>query len=412
MKILIRWQHGSFRVNLSLRDQIPKLVQLIADTLSIDKSKVTLYYDFNYKKPVPESGNLFNAKISDQTILYAWILPPLPDVKFAQMCTPADPQSQYLDKDEQLDSSLRNAASEFSNRTVTPALIEHRESLKPKIFCQEESSCYAFRVADVALQRFRLTDFSSHRLIFLFGRVNKITGKVTAHVGLEPVQINYSDRVDISPNFDITIPIEIASYFGMECVGMAISHPGDMKHPMTSYMVRLAAQYQNMFSEYFTTLSVYPITVKGKPSQAVEAFQVSDAAMRLDSELYFVDPNPSETEVLFKEPLRVYDMKKTQIDVNYLLCAIRVRQTKSKIPIHSFPYPSAVPSLLDLKKHLEDNEYCPSWYYLFDFNLLVFLQTQNIVSSDEMQVIVKNIVDKKDIPDLILRKIHNAVANL
>jgi len=326
------------------------------------------------------------------------------------MGTPVDPQAQYLGENEKDNQSLRKISQLFSDRTVTVGMIEHRENLKPKIFCQDESSCYSFRIAKTALQRFRLTDFKTHRIIFFYGRINKTTGKVTVHAALEPQQVNYPDHVELSPDFDMTIPLEIASYFGMECVGMAISHPGDMKHPVTSYIVRMAAQYQNMFSEYFTTLSLYPITVQGKPSQSAEAFQVSDAAMRLDSEQYFVDPNPSETEVQFKEPLRVYDAKKTKVDVNYLLCAIRVKECESKIPNHDFPYPSVSPSLIDLKKYLEDHEFCPTWYYFFDFNLLVFLAMNEILSMDQIQTIVNCIIAKNEVPQDIVKIVTNSVS--
>ena len=188
----------------------------------------------------------------------------------------------------------------------------------------------------------------------------------------------------------------------MQCVGMAISHNAKKQYPIFSYMARLAAKYQNKFGEYFTTLSIFPNEETHEIS--VEAYQVSDAAMRLDSEHYF-EEDPSETEVKIKEPLKVGNQMKEKFDVNWLLCALRVKKTNSKFPLHSFPWPQQKPTIVDLQKHFENNLFCPSWYALFDFNLLTFLLHHEIVSPEEMEIIVKSIIASSEIPEKIMNKI-------
>jgi hypothetical protein len=304
---------------------------------------------------------------------------------------------------------MKMVQSEFGRNAVSLAFFAHRDSLKPHLDRQEESSCYALRIGQEAIKRFQTiaiqTDFAAHRLTFLFGRINKRTGKITVHVTVEPPQRNFPDRVEIEEWFNLDSAIKIAKEFTMECCGMAISHRGDPKYPMTSYMVQLAARYQNLYGEYFTTLVATP---SGESDIGMEAFQVSDATMQLDSEKWFLPPtNPHELN--FRDEVFVCGARKKMADVNICLCAVRVRHTHSKFPNHEFPAPSQSPRILDLKMHFQDHEFCPNWYHLFDFNLLLFLEVSGICRLSEVQAIVPVLLQQQDLPDELMEKIERAI---
>ena len=101
--------------------------------------------------------------------------------------------------------------------------------------------------------------------------------------------------------------------------------------------------------------------------------------------------------------------KKNEADVNLFLCAVRVRLTSSKFPNHSFPSPSQNPSKIDLKMHFENNEYTPSWFQFFDFNLLVFFENYKVFGDETENIvntIISNIISKNDISETILEKLH------
>lgn len=400
-------------MEVALSDPARKLYKLISDHVQIPADDLALYRDPQYSAKIDlrQNVNIMNLKLKNGMILYLKINTELKSkVPTAEMAVPIETGKDYLAEGEQMTPEMRRFQSEFGPRAVSIAFFEHRESLKPRIDSQEESSCYAFRIGEEAIKRFQAIafqeGFATHRITFLFGRINEITGKITVHCSCEPPQVNAADHVEISPDFDITIPVAVAEQFGMKCVGMAISHkPSDEKYPMAPYMAQLAGFYQNYFGEYFTTAVVMP---RGDSDVVVEAFQVSDACMKLDADKYWVEAKTPNT-VAFREELWVGGMKKKEADVNFLLCAVRVRQTKSKIPCHSFPSPSQNPSKLDLKRHLSDNEFCPNWRKLFDFNLLVYLAMQSILSiKSDIPAIVSAIISKDEIAEGFMALIEGA----
>ena len=222
-------------------------------------------------------------------------------------------------------------------------------------------------------------EFDTHRLIYLFGRVDEAKGKTTVHCGLEPPQKNYKDSVEVSPNFLMDAPIKIASFFGMRLVGMAVSHNGTDKLPMPQYLINLAAEHQIKYGEYFTTLIVLP---KGSSNTEVVAYQVTDAVVNLKKKGFIIQ-SKKENCIAFNEDVRVFGKKSRTCDCNLCLCAVRVRNVSSKISSHDFPSPSAQPTIEDVQHYLKDNEYCPNWRKFFDFCFLVFIIMERIVSFHE-----------------------------
>lgn len=417
MKFAIRWARGVIRVDVNLGDQMMKVLQEICGKYKLDYRYCQLFYDELYTKPIPVNGSVQNARIKPMSFVFMKVDTTIPDdIKFAQMTLSTNIGSQFLAEGEKMTPEMKRIQAEYGPRAVSAAFFEHKQSLKPKIEYQDESSCYAFRIGEEAIKRFRIIafqeNFATHRITFLFGRINEVTGKITVHVSCEPQQVNEPNHVTISDSFDPTIPLQIAECFGMKCVGMAISHQPNSKMPMTPYMVQLAAFYQNMYGEYFTTLVVTP---QENNEISVEAFQVSDAAMQLDREQIWnpVDFTKETKEITFKEELFVYNSKKKSADVNLFLCAVRVRLTHSKFPSHSFPCLSQNPTLIDLKKHLDENEFCPSWRQLFDFNLLVFIVANDIFTIEhDIPIIVNDIIQKQEIPSVYMEMIQNIIASI
>lgn len=413
MLIEIRWPRGSFRITVDETDKLYLLREKISQKIQVKPENIIIKTPKNIQTTTSSSLKLTVASsgITDHSIIDVFVKEKLPDTPICKMGIPVNYQEQYYQSNEKDDFFLKKIQSLYGPRVVTTSLIEHFDNLKPQINYQEESSTYAIRVSEESLSRFRVLsgNFSVHMLIFLFGRINKISGKVTVHTSIAPQQINYADHVEIDPSyFQLEkIVLSIAKELGMECVGMAVSHPCKKNYPIPPYLARMMAKFQNLFGEYFTTLSCHP-DENNSNVQVFEAFQVSDAAMKIDARGYFLDKDPSPTEVGLTEPLKVDSIKKSQFDVNWLLVSTRVRYTKSKIPLHSFPWPNSHPTLLDLKNHLDENNYCPLWYTLFDFSLLIFLESSLILNKDQMKILIRSILTMNEIIPSITDAINKA----
>lgn len=399
MKIGIRWPKGTIRLEIEPNDGVKLLLKKISEKIQIEAKYLVLYHDEKLTDLIDISGSCMRAHIENGSFIFLKVNSVLPEVPVATMTAPVDAQEEYLDSAKEIPANLKRIRQDYGTKTITPAFLEYKESLKPSITEQDDSSCFAIRIGEEPLKLFQKeavkSAFLTHRLAFLFGRINKISGKITVHCFLEPHQINQSDRVTLTEEFDPTICLAIARQFKMSLVGMAISHrPVNEKYPMTEYMIKMAAMYQNMFGEYFTTLIVMP-TKEG--SIEVDAFQVIDSAMKLESFDLFAE-SEDQTHILFKEPVKVLQKKLTKIDCNLLLCAVRIRQTKSRFLSHSFPHPSTNPSIVNLNQYITDNLYSPPWYAMFDFNLLYFCVARQLIPLEEMLLVVDLIVLKEDIP--------------
>ncbi|OHT12190.1 hypothetical protein TRFO_18085 [Tritrichomonas foetus] len=418
MKINVIWNYGSIRLDILYQDKMQDVLKNIGNQINIDPRFLSLYFDCKFDRMVKDRGSVLNAKIQDKSTLYLKItnskrIEKPENLKICSMTERTDTYKDYLGPNEkELTPEMKRVQQDFSKFTISTAFFEHKNRLLPHIDFQDESSCYAFRIGEECMKRFQSiafqTNFSTHRIGFLFGRINETTGKVTAHVLMEPPQENNYDRVIITDNTSLDCALEIAKDFGMKCVGMAISHQTDSKYPMTSYMIEKAAYYQNLFGEYFTTLVVMP---RGEEDVIIEAFQVSDAAMRCSKEKLFAETD-SDKIIKFNEPIFTCNIKQNEADVNLFLCAVRVRLTESKFLNHTFPSLSQIPSPLDLKMYFVDKEFSPTWYQMFDFNLLTYLLISRVLSKGEIDDIIARIVAKQDIQEEVMAKIHRTYSNL
>lgn len=155
MKIAVRWAKGTIRVEINLNDPVKLLLQKISDQLKIEPKFLVLFLDENRQKLIDTSGSCLRAHIENGSFIYLNILTSLPDVPVAQMVSKVDIQEEYVKSGEKLPAHLQRVRDDYGSKTVTPAFLEYRESLKPAIIEQVESSCYAIRIGQEPLKVFQ-----------------------------------------------------------------------------------------------------------------------------------------------------------------------------------------------------------------------------------------------------------------
>jgi hypothetical protein len=187
---------------------------------------------------------------------------------------------------------------------------------------------------------------------------------------------------------------------GLQCVGMAVATQYNKLIPLPPYLIQRAAEFQNVFGEYFTTLVVLP----HQGQFSTDAYQVTDAAVRMSKEGYFRQTDDPSV-ISFTEELFCCGVMRKELrddDVKILLSDVRVHQRRSKIPIHEFLSPAADPTIHDLAAYLQKHELEPSWYKFFDFNLLVFLAAKCGIKVDgDLRILIDCILAKRDVPESI-----------
>ena len=440
-KIGIRWARGMLKIDVEPSMTIGKLLFEVCQTIKIPQINCKLFRSCSPKSKfideLDENRTIADEKIKRGDIIYldvpTQIIPQnIPVAQQGIKCY--DIINEFHKDNEKIPQIVKNLQSEYGPRVIAAPFYDMKERGVPQITYQTESSCYAFRVAEEAIKRFQYISLQDHcrvhRVLLLFGRLDKISGKVTIHCSVQPTQICYEDHFEISPTFNEDLCCEVADMFGMKLLGMAVSHPKILEKkkeneqlykkikedkdedekgveiPMPTYLIELAAKYQAKFGEYFTTLAITP--VKGKDILHIEAFQVTDAVVKL-TQMQLIDDDILKAledyyKVYFKQDIRVFEQKRKFCHVNLCICAVRIRKVKSKIPSHAFPTLAACPTDTDVQMYFKDNEYCPSWRKFFDFNLLVYMANNGIELST-IKEIVKSIINMEDVPRRILDRI-------
>lgn len=405
VKIYVRTPVGGavFRINFS--DLVKDLIAKVGEYFKLDPQKIQLFVDQGYKQKIDEGLIILKSKIPNinkYPYIYANYTGEIPKNGSLRNNKNNEEDDSIYKEAEKLDE-VKDLKKMFGQNAFGVAHLEYKKRKLPTIDDQPEGSCYKITIAREAMQPFASTafteHFASHRLAFLFGRINKKTGNVTVHCLMEPEQINYPDHVELSPDFDITIPNQVAGILGMECVGMAISHKFETDQPFCEYMLRLAAKYQNTFGEYFTTVCVRP-NPDDKNTTELRAYQVKDAAMKIDKKQWFVDSDDPSWCKFDRDVHNLYisDAYANKAQVNMLVCAVPKKcSCKSKIPGHKFPSPSSYPTAAALASYLSENSDFPTWLKLFDFNLLIFLLKNKVVPEDDFKIIIDSILKMENL---------------
>jgi hypothetical protein len=398
----------------------------IAEEIGVPPDKITIWRHQDYEEryaadpnyaPVPRTGNFANARLKPDQVLFMEVLVPLPEQPIATSVQAADQTAAFLAKTEKPTQGMLAVTSVFGAHAIGVAHLEHRDLHKPHITRQEVSSCYAIRVSfDVLRPLIAVAfgeGFQNHRIAYLFGRKQVITGKVAVHWAFIPQQNAGPEMVEVAEQEQLSVPRAIAQHFGMELVGCAVTRPYTDILPFRPYLIKLAARHQ-LANEHFATLVIMPIE-GGKT--AIDAYQVSDAAMKLVGDGYLVDTEKPDA-LAFKEDLKFCQFRRREIadsDLNLLLVPIRVRhpnRTRIAERKDHFPPLSLGATPLDLARYLTDNEYAPDWHRLFDFDLLTYLVEKRAVTIEsELPVLVDAIIKKKEVPREIMRKVMKASAS-
>ncbi|EAX88940.1 hypothetical protein TVAG_375880 [Trichomonas vaginalis G3] len=417
MKIGIQWARGKIKLEVDPNEPIQSVINRFAESIKTEPNYVVLYKILGqngYEGRLDNKLTVGESNLHNFDMTYAKLLTEkLPDVEYGNSLGKAFAISDFIKQDTIIPEHIKEFTSEFGPKAVNVQFFELADSLIPQVINQTESSTYAIRVGVEAIKRFQIVSlnehFKNHRMMFLFGRVDKITGKVTVHCGMEPPQFNSPDHFTIVPEFEMLRPCQIAQSFGMQCVGMAVAHNYGPKLPLPGYLLKLAAHFQVKFGEYFTTLVFMP---NGTNNIEVNAYQVSDAVTKLENLGLIEEPKSYSDQkeiglIRFKKDVRVSGAKKRFCNVNFCLCAVRVRKVNSKIPSHDFPSPNSKPTKTDLIRYLDDNEYSPTWRKFFDFNFLVYLVSQELITIKDIGDISTSIVTMTDIPKRIVKKVEN-----
>lgn len=299
---------------------------------------------------------------------------------------------------------------------------EHLKIMKKKeieVELQSSQSSTLLVLGSPCLNNFinksRKDNFKVHRIAFLFGRINKKTGQVTVHCSYEPPQSNNKNHVYF--NHDLNLPIKVAEMFNMECVGMAISRNSELNDKdqssenvnlLTRYVMTLAAEFQGVINQYFTTVIITPVD---NNQESCQAYQVVDALVELRKNNLISDNSLSSKCIGFTKLVKVGEKYCSECERESVSLIVGIKESLSKIPVHDFPPASEYPTEKSLSHYIETHSY-PPWIQFFDFNLLCFLLENQVITEEEMKLLVNSIIEMKDPSVLIKRKINKyAFAN-
>jgi hypothetical protein len=413
----VSWPRGTIELELKPGAHTDQVYHDVAQKAKLAEDDFELYVDAEFRKLIPRQRQRFmNLRIKSGSTFYMKVLIDLPEEVVRQDAAATDLNREYLGDKEKPTIGMRSVQDMYGSRAVGIAHFEHRNALRPRLGDQTCGSCYAVRVGQEVLKPLMTAAvrerFSVHRVIFLFGRIDVVPGKVTVHASYAPRCTCTAHDFTLANADELDLPSAVAKVLGMQVVGMAISRPYVKDLPMAPYMIQLAAHYQNVYSEYFVTLVVTQPTEHEPPS--AEAFQVADGAMKVDKLDLWAEPRQSNS-LRFKEPILIHDGFKEEVVGSYLnlfLLALRLRTRPSRIPLHVFPSLGADPGVPDLRNHLNDRPWCPNWYALFDFNLLIFLAHDETITMDQLAQIVAAITKMEEVPRPIWKKIEARAATV
>lgn len=415
MKVLVRHPCGSFKIDVNEDMMVNDFIKLCSDKLKIEPKNISVFADFASTLRLDESRLLKECEVKNATTLYLQISN-VAKREFIRENLVVDRSKGdnlmpkfFTNGGNEMPFHLKKLRREFGGNAVTVDFYNFRDQQLPYIDYQEESSCYAIRISKESITRFQKlllqSRFDKDKILLLFGRINEYTGKVTVHCSLEPHQDVYENGIYLKDRDEVELAIDVAAEFGMRIVGMVIGHNGKPTLPITNHIALMAAEYQYLYGEYFTTVVFIP---KGLDDLEVQAFQVTDSLVKLFSKSLISMEQPSDPSLIaFNAPIMTMGTKQTTCHINLCLCAIRIRETTSKVISHSFPSLSADPTELDYSRHISDNELAPTWYQFFDFNLLVFLRIKRLISERSLKLIASSILSKTSIPDQVLRELED-----
>ncbi|EFA83448.1 nuclear protein localization 4 [Heterostelium album PN500] len=258
--------------------------------------------------------------------------------------------------------------------------IEWRESLKMKLKSQDAAHCPGAAIAVTPANEFQhyvsSRKFEEQRIGFLYGNFLQ-DGSVSVDVIYEPPQKGDKKSVTLLEDKSIDKIESLASLLGMTRVGWIFSHPS-RKYVMSSSEILQAANYQNKFGNSFVTLI---LSVNSEGNSNLEAFQVSDQAMKLEKTGEFQSNQSEPTICKLKSPVLVEGSETLNADNNFFIVTVPVKAREDKPVLNCvFPVNNRNPptSDSDLASYKIDNQDQSKLTFFSDFHFLVYLLMHGI----------------------------------
>jgi len=211
--------------------------------------------------------------------------------------------------------------------------------------------------------------YQVQRCGILFGRHND-DGSSTVEVIYEPPQKSEKDQVSFLPDPDDDRVETIASLLGLRRVGWIFSHPA-RKYVMSATEIQKAAELQSKYGERFVTL-ILSVNEKGQGN--LEAFQVSEQAIKLQQTNSFLPPETPD-KCRFRTPVYVEGAQTTTADYHFFLVTVPVTSKEKGFLTNTFPVENRdrPQAHSDLKVHLIHHTKLPFIEQMSDFHFLLFL---------------------------------------
>ncbi|KAK5579600.1 hypothetical protein RB653_009284 [Dictyostelium firmibasis] len=273
--------------------------------------------------------------------------------------------------------------------------IEWRESLKMKLKSQDNphapGALVDFQAANIFQQYIANSKFEQQRIGFLYGNILS-DGSVVVDSIYEPPQECKDKQTPILLPDPLGDKIEsTASMLGLTRVGWIFSHPS-RKYTMSSTEIIQAASYQNKYGSSFVTLI---LSVNSDGQSNMEAFQVSDQALKLEKTGEFLPTQLDQTKCKLKSPVFEEGTETVNADTNFFIVTVplKAREDKSIFDI-SFPVENRIPvnTLSDLASYkLEHKDVSPLKFFS-DFHFLIFLlENQFLDFQSDFPIICENV---------------------
>jgi nuclear protein localization family protein 4 len=250
--------------------------------------------------------------------------------------------------------------------------IEREERLKMRLKLQDSSHCTSaaidYQAASTFQNYLQEKKFLTQRVGLLYGKF-KEDGSAVIDVIYEPPQTSTKAEATMLPDPDKDRVESIASMLGLQRVGWIFSHP-KRDYVMSSAEIIRAAELQNQSGAGFVTLI---LSFNEKNVGNLEAFQVSDQALKLQREGMFLD-SPDPAKILLRQPVVVEGAETKSVDYHFFLVTVPINSSnsflKTEFHIENRQPPQAKS---DLKVHMMHTAKRAFVEQLSDFHLLLFL---------------------------------------
>eukprot|EP00298_Acanthocystis_sp_HF-20_P014321 c20725_g1_i3.p1 GENE.c20725_g1_i3~~c20725_g1_i3.p1 ORF type:complete len:247 (-),score=104.58 c20725_g1_i3:27-767(-) len=214
---------------------------------------------------------------------------------------------------------------------------------------------------------------------------------------------------------------EMASYLGLQCVGLIMTVPvqnartGEVR--LRSRDLVQAAKYQAKYGAGFTTLIV-PVGQQedGTSWSGCEAWQVTESCVQLCKQGDFEDNQTHDDYLLLKDVAIVYREQEDKSVKEVETMKVEVEMFQKKIPIQLHKTKFMRPSIFTEEKgtladYLVQHAQLPWQKKLADFNLLMYLSNGCLDHQTDMPLVCEAIKQQNEIQEGFVMLINSLAGN-